>query len=66
MNPIKQTPQTVSITLEDTGATVVTRRGRGSHVYHGEAQRHRLLAFCLERGFRRSETKIGVIYRNWL
>ena len=66
MKSIKQTSQTVSITLEDTGATVVTRRGRGSRIYHGEAQRKRLLAFCLERGFRRCETKIGVIYRNWL
>ena len=66
MKPIKDTPRTVSITLEDTGATIVTRRGRGPRIYRSEVQRTRLLAFCLERGFKRSETKIGVIYRNWM
>ena len=66
MKPIKDTPLPTVVTFQANGLTVILRRARRLRVYSGERNNQRLLAFCLGQGYQRTETRIGVIYRNWL
>lgn len=61
----KNEKPTISITLEPL-RVVRIRNGRKPRIYHNERSRQKLVAFAVERGWKRSETQVGVIYRNWL
>ena len=64
--PRKLPANTVSVTFQSDGATVVIRQGKKAHRYESPAHRERLLLFCLDKRLARVERGLDLtIYRNW-
>ena len=64
--PRKLPANTVSVTFQADGVTVVIRQGKKAHLYESPAHRARLLLFCLDKRLARVERGLDLtIYRNW-
>lgn len=68
MKPIKDTPNPSTVTLQSNGTTYTIRHNRPytARRYTTESARFRLVRFCLDAGWKRVETGIGPVYRNWI
>lgn len=68
MKPIKDTRNPSTVTLQPDNVTYTIRRNRpfAARRYTTERARFRLVRFCLDAGWKRVETGIGPVYRNWI